>query len=85
VKEQQESIQISVRDYGPGIPASQHEIVFSPFVRLEHSRNRNSGGTGLGMGIARTMIRKLGGDIVLQNHAQKGLIVNIFLPKENTM
>jgi signal transduction histidine kinase len=72
---------IKIRDFGPGIPPSQQEIVFSPFVRLEHSRNRNEGGTGLGMGLARSMVRKLGGEVVLENHAKQGLVVNVFIPK----
>jgi len=74
-----DSLTISVRDEGPGIPPDQYELAFSPFTRLEHSRNRYTGGTGLGLGIARSNIRKLGGDILLDNHCQGGLIVNIHL------
>jgi signal transduction histidine kinase len=74
-----DSLTISVRDQGPGIPPEQYELAFNPFTRLEHSRNRNTGGTGLGLGIARSNIRKLGGDILLDNFLQGGLIVNIHL------
>jgi signal transduction histidine kinase len=49
-----EALVIRVIDHGPGIAADKRETVFEPFYRLEGSRNRNSGGVGLGMTIART-------------------------------
>jgi signal transduction histidine kinase len=71
---------ISVRDRGPGIPADMLEKVFDPFVRLETSRSRETGGSGLGLSIARTIIQSHGGDIVLENAGQGGLIARILLP-----
>ncbi len=54
--------------------------MFEPFVRLDPSRNRETGGVGLGLAIARTIIRGHGGDITLQNR-DPGLRVSIHLPR----
>ncbi|MBB4629606.1 sensor histidine kinase [Paracoccus denitrificans] len=61
------SVDITVEDNGPGIPEDMHEQVFAPFCRIETSRNRETGGVGLGLAIARTIIRHHGGDIVFSN------------------
>ncbi|EWH02221.1 hypothetical protein Q427_09900 [Halomonas sp. BC04] len=74
-------LSITIRDHGPGIPEGQRERVFSPFVRLEPSRSRNTGGSGLGLGIARHIARALGGDISLDNHPEGGLRVRVTLPR----
>lgn len=71
---------ITVADRGPGIAATEHERVFQPFVRLEGSRNRDTGGTGLGLSIARSIIRGHGGEIDLENRPEGGLRVLISLP-----
>ncbi len=60
-------------DDGPGIPPEELERVFEPFVRLEASRNRETGGTGLGLSIARNILRGQGGDITLSNRPPQGL------------
>lgn len=60
-----EGLEVMVEDDGPGIPADQRERVFDPFVRLEDSRNRGTGGAGLGLSIARSIIRSHGGEITL--------------------
>jgi len=74
---------ITITDRGPGIPASEREKVFEPFVRLEASRSRDTGGAGLGMAIARTMVRQLGGDIELATAAAgSGLQVTVTVPLE---
>jgi signal transduction histidine kinase len=64
---------IIIDDDGPGIPDGDMEKVFKPFVRLEQSRNKDTGGVGLGLAIARSIIRSHGGDIVLQNRPEGGL------------
>jgi signal transduction histidine kinase len=74
-----DAIEISVDDDGPGIPEADFERVFAPFVRLENSRNRATGGVGLGLAIARTIIRGHGGDIVLFNGS--GLHAIVRLPR----
>jgi signal transduction histidine kinase len=73
-------ITIFVRDSGPGIPSSERERVFAPFFRLEGSRNRLTGGVGLGLTSARTILRAHGGDIVLRNQPEQGLEVEVLLP-----
>ena len=60
-------VTIEVEDDGPGIPAAELERVFEPFHRGEPSRNRETGGVGLGLPIARNILRAHGGDVVLAN------------------
>lgn len=76
----QNGLVIDIRDKGPGIPADQAERAFAPFQRLEASRNRETGGTGLGLTIARDVILGHGGDIKLINDAQ-GFRVRVELPR----
>ncbi|WP_009958686.1 ATP-binding protein [Verrucomicrobium spinosum] len=73
---------ITVDDDGTGISEEDSERVFNPFVRLESSRNRGTGGVGLGLSIARTIIRSHGGDITLANRPGGGLRANIELPND---
>ena len=75
----QESAQIRIQDEGNGIPEGMMERVFEPFVRMEESRSRETGGIGLGMSIARNIIHSHGGDIYLENN-DRGLPVTINLP-----
>jgi signal transduction histidine kinase len=83
VERRVDSIDIVVADDGPGIPESAKEQVFAPFFRIENSRNRETGGVGLGLSIARTIVRRHGGDIVLDNR-QRGLCAIISLPLDGT-
>lgn len=76
---------IVIRDHGPGIPDAQMERVFSPFVRLEPSRSRNTGGSGLGLGISRHIARAMGGEIALANHPEGGLEVTLLLPRPSNV
>jgi signal transduction histidine kinase len=74
-------IVMRIRDRGQGIPEAQLEQVFEPFYRGEASRSRETGGTGLGLGIARNIARAHGGDIVLRNHPGGGLEAVLTLPR----
>ncbi|HTR16845.1 MAG TPA: ATP-binding protein [Acetobacteraceae bacterium] len=71
---------LTVEDEGPGIPPSELERVFEPFHRLETSRNRETGGTGLGLPIARNILRAHGGDVILANRPAGGAKATITLP-----
>ena len=73
---------VTIVDGGPGIPEAQLEAVFQPFKRIEGSRSRNSGGTGLGLTIARIIAEKHHGSIKLSNMAtlELGLIAKLELP-----
>jgi signal transduction histidine kinase len=78
---EEKTITIMVRDQGPGIPAEALERVFSPFYRLESSRNRTTGGVGLGLTAALSIIRGHGGDVVLSNLPAGGLAASVTLPR----
>jgi len=71
---------IEVEDSGPGIPPDQLERVFEPFYRGEPSRNRETGGVGLGLAIARNILRAHGGDIALANRPTGGVRALVTLP-----
>jgi len=71
---------IGIADNGPGIPDDMLEVVLQPFVRLEDSRNRESGGVGLGLTISKTNIEADGGSLILGNRADGGLIAVVTLP-----
>lgn len=73
-------VDIGIDDDGPGIAAEDHERVFQPFQRLDGSRNRQTGGVGLGLTIARTVARSHGGDVLLSNRPEGGLRVCLRLP-----
>lgn len=72
---------ITVDDDGPGIPPDRLEEVFEPFVRLETSRNLDTGGVGLGLSTARSIVRRHGGDLTLANRTEGGLRATIRLPR----
>ncbi|MFZ6764075.1 ATP-binding protein [Roseomonas sp. KE0001] len=74
------TLHLRVEDEGPGIPPESLEAVFQPFRRLEVSRNRETGGTGLGLPIARNILRAHGGDVVLSNRATGGITALVTLP-----
>ncbi len=73
-------VTVLVDDEGPGIPVDQLDQVFQPFLRLEGSRNRETGGTGLGLPIARNVLRAHGGDVTLRNRPEGGARATVTLP-----
>ncbi len=75
-----DDVRIVIDDDGPGIPEAELERVFDPFVRLEGSRSRDTGGAGLGLAIARSVARAHGGDVRLENRAGGGLRALVSLP-----
>jgi signal transduction histidine kinase len=81
LRDQPHELIVTIEDDGPGIPETEQERVFDPFYRIEESRSRETGGTGLGLTLARTVIRAHGGDIALENKEERGLRVVVSLPK----
>lgn len=71
---------VTVEDDGPGLPDDELEAVFEPFHRGERSRNRETGGAGLGLTVARQAARVSGGDVTLANRPQGGLSARLHLP-----
>lgn len=85
IRDDASALVITVSDDGPGIPASELERVFEPFYRLEPSRNRASGGAGLGLAIARNIARWHGGDIMLRNTTDRGLVAELVIPRSRSV
>ena len=73
--------QLDIDDDGPGISESLHKRVFEPFFRVESSRNRHTGGVGLGLALVRAIVQEHGGDVSLRNLKPQGLRVSIKLPR----
>ena len=73
-------LKINISDQGPGIDEKNIEEVFKPFVRLDKSRNHAKGGMGLGLAITRSIIRNHGGEIILVNKTEGGLLAIVSLP-----
>jgi two-component system osmolarity sensor histidine kinase EnvZ len=76
------TICIEVCDQGPGIPESALQRVFDPFYRLEASRNRDTGGVGLGLSAAQAIVREQGGELTLRNRSGGGLVARVELPRD---
>jgi signal transduction histidine kinase len=76
-----QTVTVTVADDGPGIPEAELEKVFQPFYRLERSRSRLTGGTGLGLAVVRSIARAHGGDVVLANRPEGGLAATVTLPR----
>ena len=73
-------IVLAIEDDGPGIPPEDIERLFQPFQRLETSRNRETGGIGLGLTIARNILRAHGGEVILGNRVTGGVRATVLLP-----
>jgi signal transduction histidine kinase len=82
VQRHADAVHIVIEDEGPGIPDAQLDAVMKPFYRIESSRNRLTGGSGLGLYIARDLIARQGGVLTLANRAEGGLRATIALPTE---
>jgi two-component system, OmpR family, osmolarity sensor histidine kinase EnvZ len=77
----EDGLDILIDDDGPGIPATERERVFQPFIRLDASRNPSTGGIGLGLTIARDVARSHGGDVRLETSPHGGLRARVHLPR----
>ncbi|HEX2942617.1 MAG TPA: ATP-binding protein, partial [Rhodopila sp.] len=74
---------VRMDDDGPGIPEPELERVFEPFHRLDASRNRRTGGVGLGLAIVRQAIAREGGSVRLANRLEGGLRAEVIMPTGN--
>jgi signal transduction histidine kinase len=74
-------VRLVVEDNGPGIPPERMQAMFEPFARAEGSRNRGSGGSGLGLTIARAIAQAHRGSLRLENRDEGGLRATLNLPR----
>lgn len=81
IRETSGALRIAVKDRGPGLPEALLEKVFEPFYRADASRNATTGGSGLGLSIARNMAHALGGELTLRNREDGGLEAVLELPR----
>ncbi len=75
------SVELSVHDTGPGIPNEDLPFIFGRFYRVDKSRNRAEGGSGLGLSIARQLARAHDGDLTVANHPSGGAVFTLRLPR----
>ena len=75
-----QAVEITIEDEGPGIPEHELARVLQPFYRVEGSRNRETGGIGLGLAIALSVVQAHGGQLTLSNRPKGGLRAAITLP-----
>lgn len=80
VRPGRKSATVLVRDHGPGIPPEDAGRVFQPFFRARRDEAGSLGGAGLGLAIARRMLRSVGGELELQRDAERGAAFVITLP-----
>jgi signal transduction histidine kinase len=81
VADEDDRLEIRIQDEGPGLPPGELEKVFEPFYRVEGSRSRETGGTGLGLTIAKSVAEAHGGSLALRNRAEGGLEATLILPR----
>lgn len=82
INETQAAFEIVVEDEGPGIPDDDQARVFEPFVRLESSRNSDTGGTGLGLTLVKAIAHGHSGTVTLENRQEGGLRARLTLPRD---
>jgi signal transduction histidine kinase len=74
------ALELEVRDRGPGIPEDELARVIEPYYRLEASRNRDTGGAGLGLAIVHQLLAAMGGTLELSNRPGGGLLARCVVP-----
>jgi signal transduction histidine kinase len=84
VTDNDRTLEVVVRDFGPGIPDIHLERVFEPFYRVEASRNRETGGAGLGLSIAHQVVLSHHGTLELVNRVTGGLDARVHIPRKTT-
>jgi two-component system sensor histidine kinase CpxA len=84
VNRRKSSVLLEVRDFGTGVPEAELEKIFEPFYRVQESRDRGSGGHGLGLSIAANAVKRHSGSIHAANAPDGGLVVSINLPLDQS-
>jgi signal transduction histidine kinase len=80
LRAEDDQVVVEIADRGPGIPVENRENVFDPFFRLEGSRNRDTGGVGLGLAVVRAVAHRHGGDVIIADRPGGGLVVSVRIP-----
>jgi two-component system, OmpR family, sensor histidine kinase CpxA len=75
-------VTLEISDRGPGVPEAELEHIFRPFYRLDDSRERDTGGFGVGLAIADRAVRLHHGEVRAYNRPEGGLVVSLRLPCE---
>ena len=73
-------IEVTIRDYGPGMSQDQLEFLFDPFYRVDDNRSREFGGTGLGLSIVKRIIERHFGKVTIESKVNEGTMIVIRLP-----
>ena len=85
ISENEHGTTISIMDYGDGIPKKDLDRVFDRFYRVDEARNRKTGGTGLGMAIAKDISDRLSAKLTIQSTVGFGTTIHIFLPSNQIL
>jgi len=77
-------MRLEVQDYGQGIPEEEMDLIFEPFYRIDKSRNKNTGGYGLGLNLCKTIIEAHGGTISVQSKIGEGTRFSLHFPNSTS-